>query len=238
MLSLSPAGAHSKSLSPSLPDAELTQDFSLPSSLVQHRSGQEDVQCCSQRLLCQALFHAEQLERLHLLSLFFPGLRYGLLPTPGTEQSITLMHECFLPCHLMLFPPLCADKTKKKASSKQKACPGTVCGHYSRSEPAIARVSIIRSSQFSYRFSASSVFSFSNETNLHFSSFLFLSEAGNLWCKRRNPAPDPQSLRRRGSLISVSEGLGAARDTVSLLGLLHKFLRLRGFLLFCLAKHT
>lgn len=172
MLSLSPAGAHSKSLFPSLPDAELTQDFSLSSSLVQHRSGQEDVQCCSQRLLCQALFHAEQLERLHLLS-FFPGLRYGLLPTPGTEQSITLMHECFLPRHLMLFPPLCADKTKKKASSKQKAYPGTVCGRYSRSEPAIARVSIIRSSQFSYRFSASSVFSLSNETNLHFSSFLF-----------------------------------------------------------------
>lgn len=174
VLSVSPTGDHSKSLLPSLPDAELSRDFSLSSSLVQHCSDQEDVQCCSQHLLCQALFHAEKLERLHLLSLFFPGLRCGLLPTPGTERSITLMHEHFLPRHLMLFPPLCADKTKKKASSKRKACLVTVRGCYSSSDPTIARVSIIRSSQFSYRFSAWSVFFFQRNQLAFFPFFFFV----------------------------------------------------------------
>jgi len=78
-------------------------------------------------------------------------------------------------------------------------------------------------------------------TFFFFSSF-FWSEVGNLKHKKRNPAPDLQSLKRHGSLLGsfVSEGLGAAKDTISLLGRLRdsKFLRFTGFLLLCLPEHT
>lgn len=110
-----------------------------------------------------------------------------------------------------------------------------MCEHYSSSQPITASVSIINSSQFRTVFQHLS--SFPNETNSYFFlSFphppllsFFWSEVGNLQRKKRNPAPDLQSLKRHGSLLwsFVTEGLGAAKDTISLLGLLQdsKFLR-------------
>lgn len=107
-----------------------------------------------------------------------------------------------------------------------------------RSQTITVRVSIVSSSQFSYRFSAYPFFFFL-WNQLIFIPLLFWSEVGNLQYKKRNPAPDIQSLKRHGSLLwsFVSEGLGAGKDTVSLLGLLwdSKFLRFTGFILFCLA---
>lgn len=127
---------------------------------------QEDVQCCSQPLACQAPFHTLNYFS-SFISFFFPWSKMWLTPNSRHWTSVTEMHECFLPRHLVLFPPLCARTKLKRNLGASKKHFSTTCGCYSSSEPITARV-IISSSRFGYRFSAYPFLSYSNEANLHF----------------------------------------------------------------------
>lgn len=112
-----------------------------------------------------------------------------------------------------------------------------MCEHYSRSQPITA--------SFDHKLKPIQLQVFSiflllfpmKPTHIYFfPPPFFWSEVGDLQYKR-NPAPDLQSLKKHGSLLwsFVSEDLGAAKDTISLLGHLQdsKVLRFTDFVLFC-----
>lgn len=208
VLSTSPTGSSGKTLLPNLSDSEPTVDFSLFSSPAQHCSlgpGRRAVLQPASRLP-GSIPHTKLLQQLHLF-FFFPWSKMWLTPNSRHWTSVTEMHECFLPRHLVLFPPLCARTKLKRNLGASKKHFSTTCGCYSSSEPITARV-IISSSRFGYRFSAYPFLSYSNEANLYFFYFekiFVLSEVGKLQCKKRNPAPVPQSLGRHGFLWSLCQ---------------------------------
>lgn len=239
ILSVSPTGAYRLS---HVLDSEPTQRISAPPiPQTQLHWGQEDVQCCSQHLLCQALFCTLNSSFIYSVY-FFPGLGKSLLPAPVPEVSPLGAHRGLFPasCHLTCYSLLSVPRREKASQQQTKTHPCTMCEHY-RSQPITTRVLIISSSQFSYRLSAYPFFFFQwNE--LLFLSFLAPSLSfgwqTSVWEIQPLVSKVSRDTDHCCDLFCQRDLMLPKMQFPHLVVFEIPSLRFTGFVLFCLAEHT
>lgn len=135
---------------------------------------------------------------------------------------------------------LCTHKTEKKSRSKQKTLQYNMWmlqqlrANYCKSNHKLKPIWLqVFSISFFVLFQWSQLVFFLLWKNIR----LVRGRQTSVQEKKSSPC-SPESWKTWIPVIFVSEGLEAARDTISLLRLLHKFLRLRGFFSFSLTEHT